>query len=199
MFDPETYEPFDDWGDRREVHQRINNAMRWGVVDGNRNHPPLVADFAEIDAMADAMAATTFFGRISYLDTDREAQGLALDVIDRYRAYVEDLGETLIGEHGGTQYDGATMNRAYALLAFEPKVIFPLSLAWGWQDVAARYLSHYNDCDVAKDVECTQANDVLAIKSGEFICIFKCCGPCRAWFDDDGQRVFEPARDWHRR
>lgn len=190
-YNPDNYDPFKHYEPYQEVHQRINQTLSQAGC-------PAVLDWPEIDAMAEAMAATTFFDRISYLDADPEGQALAMETISFYRLYVEFktlIGETWIGYHAGTQHDWSipsTMNRTYALMAFDPKILFPLSRTWTWQDAATKYLTRYQVCDVDVSYGCEQDNatEVLAIKCGEFVCIYKTCTACRAWFDEPDRAHF---------
>lgn len=182
-FNSETYEPYAYCEPNREVHQRINQVHSQA---GN----PAVLDWPDIDQSADEMDALTF-ARFSTFDEHPEARNLARANLRAHRLYVESnelVGETLIGDHGGMQWDAhdpRTQNRLYAIFAFDPRVLYPLCKQWTHEDAAKKYLTRYTTCDVdvVSNCERTYAHTILDPKSGEFVHLFKCCKPCRAWFD----------------
>lgn len=189
-FDPETYEPYAGFDKFREIRQRINHC--YSVASVNRQPgPPAFLPSSEVDQMTDAMV-NSFFGRISPLDADGEAQNLNRATIKCFRDGVRLVpgAETIIGSHDGVQYDSSlsmqTTNRLYGLLAFETRFVFPLSRDYTWKQLADRYLRNYRRCDIDVALGCDEANagEVVAIKSGEFVCIYKSCAACLAWFDD---------------
>lgn len=198
MFDPETYDPYAGFDKYREIRQRFNHCYSVASVN-EQPGPPAFLPSSEVDQMTVAMV-DSFFGRISPLDADREAQNLNRATIKCFRDGVRLVpgAETIIGNHDGVQYDPSlsmqTTNRLYALLAFETRFVFPLSRDSTWKQLADRYLRNYRRCDIDIALGCdeTNAGEILAIKSGEFVCIYKSCTACRAWFD-------EPDREFLRR
>ncbi|OBA98625.1 hypothetical protein A5666_24400 [Mycolicibacterium fortuitum] len=146
-------------------------------------------DWAEHDKNVEAMANAAF-ARLSELDRNTDAQNRARVTINQYRDSLKATkSDPLIAEHRGLQYDPArpeTANRLYALLAFDPSVLIPLSSQYTWKDVAAKYLPHkYTTCDVSICTMCDPKGGTLdlAIKVGEFVCVYKCCTGCREFFD----------------
>jgi hypothetical protein len=201
----EDYDPFKNHDPMREIHQRINQTNAEAGVS-----IVMPGDWSEIDAMAVTMADNAF-GRISDLDSNVDAQALVRETISHYRLSVEFptvAGETLIAYHEGTQYDSnqqRSMNRLYGLLAFDPRALVPLSSGYTWEDAARQYLSRETKCDVAVSVGCESASatEILAIKSGEFVCLYKACSACRDWFHDPHRHGFRTREfsgsDWDRR
>ncbi|SDE22932.1 hypothetical protein SAMN04488581_3622 [Mycolicibacterium neoaurum] len=180
----------------REIRQRINHCYSVaGTVE--RPGPPAFLRDPEIDRMTDVMV-DSLLGRISPLDADTEAQNLNRETLKFYREGVCRVAgaETIIGDHDGLQYDPSlsmqTTNRLYGLLAFETRFVFPLSREYGWEALADRYLRNYRRCDIAVALGCDEGNadQIVPIKSGEFICIYKSCAACRAWFDDPHREFF---------
>ncbi|MFN6553756.1 hypothetical protein ACP6C7_29120 [Mycolicibacterium septicum] len=161
MFDPETYNPFERYEPRREAHQRINqinSQVGW----------PAVLDWAEHDKNVEAMANAALV-RLSELDSDPDAHGLALKLVYAHRDHA------FITEPG-----------LCAILAFDPTLAIPLAKLSEWQSVATKYVpKRYTTCDVQITHCCdeNQAEGWLAIKTGEFVCVFKCCNGCREHFD----------------
>jgi len=183
MFDAATYDPYAGWSPYREMNQRLNQV-------NSAVGAPAVLDPIEINQMARAIA-NKGFGRISELDDNEEARNLALETIHEHRSHTE----TVVGEHAGTQYDPSilsTMQRVYGLMAFDTRVIFPLSESFTWQQLSDKYLTRYRVCDVDVSIGCerTNAGLVIAIKSGEFVCIYKTCESCRKWFDQPDREHF---------
>lgn len=195
-FDPETYDPYAGYDKYREIRQRINNVYSCANDNGQPGPPAFLRD-AEVDRMTDAMVSS-LFGRIGPLDTDAEAQNLNRETIKCYRDGVKLVpgAETTIGNHEGPQYDPSlsmqTTNRLYGLFAFETQVIFPLSRDFTWQQLAERPLRNYRRCDIAVALGCDENNaeEIVAIKSGEFVCIYKSCAACRTWFDNPDRAFF---------
>ncbi|MHA3020885.1 hypothetical protein ACXPWS_11535 [Mycobacterium sp. BMJ-28] len=190
IFDPNTYDPFKHYEPNRESHQRINQTL-------SQAGAPAVLDWPEIDAMAETMADNSMV-RVGLLERDPEGRALALETIRKcYRAGLNLMvgSETAMGEHAGLQYDPSKpsmMNRLYALLAVDTAVLFPLSEQFTWKHVAERYLTRYHVCDVDVSIQCEQTNavEILPIKQGEFVCIFKACTACVGWFSDPDRERF---------
>lgn len=195
-FDPETYDPFAGFDKYRGIRQRINHC--YSVANANEQPgPPAFLPSPDVDQMTKELV-DSLFGRVSPLDADNEAQNLNRATIKCYHDGVKLLpgAETIIGNHDGTQYDPSlslqTTNRLYGLLAFETRVIFPLSREFTWKQLEDRYLRNYRRCDIAVSLGCDEANagEIVAIKSGEFVCIYKSCTACRVWFDDPDREFF---------
>lgn len=174
----------------REIRQRINHC--YSVADSNgQPGPPAFLRDPMVDQMTDEMV-NSLFSRVSPLDADTEAQNLNRATIDCYRKGVRLApgAETIVGNHEGAQYDPTlsmqTTNRLYGLFAFETRVIFPLSPGFTWQQLADNHIRNYRRCDFEVALGCdeTNAGEIVAIKSGEFVCIYKSCAACLAWFDD---------------
>lgn len=193
------YDPFKDYEPLREIHHRINQTL--AKSGGPVVMPP---DWAEIDATATVMA-NNLFARFSKLDNNPDAQELARETITSYRLSVDlptVAGETLTAYHEGPQYDPAnqfSMNRLYAILAVDSRALIPLSVTYTWQDVASQYLTRETHCDVAVSYGCepTNATEVMVIKSGEFVCLYKACTACRDWFHDPHRRAFRTREFYH--
>lgn len=185
MFDSETYDPFKHFSSNHEVHQRINRT-------NSQIGAPAVLDWAEHDKTVEALVGSTF-GRVGPLDEDEEARNLARETIAWHRM----SNETIIGDHAGLQYDPSnpiTQARHYGLFSFESRVLFPLSKHFTWQQLADKYLTRHSVCDIRVSIGCDQnaGTDVLPIRCGEFVCIYKTCVACREWFAN-------PDRDYFRR
>ncbi|CDQ43191.1 hypothetical protein [Mycolicibacterium neoaurum] len=184
------HDPFKHLDPNHERHQRINQV-------NSQAGAPAVLDWPALDKMAETIA-NNGFGRISALDDDEEARNLARETILLHRKGVEHVpgAETVIGEHAGPQHDPSlslqTADRLYGLLAFDTKVIFPLSENFTWRQLSEKYLSRYRVCDVDVSIGCerTNAGLVIAIKSGEFVCIYKTCESCRKWFSQPDREHF---------
>lgn len=173
-FDPETYDPFKHYGPYHEVHQRINQVnSQIGV--------PAVLDWTERDEMAERAANATFV-RVSELDNHPDAQEIAMKTVHRYRDSLKASPDGLLGDRANIIGEGSL----FALLDFDARYAIALSRDLTWKDVANQHLSNrYRVCDVEATYACDRiGNQVLAIKTGEFICLYKCCQQCREWFDE---------------
>lgn len=173
MFDPEAYDPFEHHGPRTEAHQRINqinSQVGW----------PAVLDWAEHDKNVEAMVNATF-ARLSDLDRNADAQHLAYKTVQLHRSSAD-----------------VTVPGLCAIFAHDPTIALPLSAMDDWEPIATQHLRKYVTCDVSICSMCEprQANQNVAIKLGEFICIYKCCNGCRAFFDmtPDERERFDQSR-----
>lgn len=176
QYEPEAYNPYKHHGSHHETHQRINQV-------NSQIGAPAVLNWVERDEMAEAMADATFYGRISYLDDHPDAQALAMKTIHSYRDSLKAGPDGLMGDRANVIGEG----HLFALLEVNPSYAIALNSNLTWKDVANQHLSiRYRTCDVDKTYGCnpTGGNQVLAVKVGEFICLYKCCQRCREWFDE---------------
>lgn len=199
--DRETYDPYKDYGPYQEIHQRMNQAFEEAGSDPKSEWygtpgPPPVLDWTEIDPLAEKMA-NTLFARVGPLDKDREAQGLAMHTIRKgYRFYVESKelgGETITVEPFGAQRSSANPC-LWVIIDRDPRALIEVTPDKDHNAIAQHYLSGYSHCDIEVSYSCEtkMATEILSIKSGEFICVYKACTACSAWF-------YEPDREQFRK
>jgi hypothetical protein len=178
-FDPDTYNPFENYSPHRETHQRINHAMREAIYtddEGRLTHPPLVVDFDRIDATTEQMVNASF-QRLSYLDGHEDAQEIAMKTIHGYR-------DSLRGEH--STVPDISNGGFLVLFGHDPSIPVAIDELAQWEPIAHKHLSaSYKRCNLGITVVCdpTDATKIMAVKVGEFVCVYKVCAQCRDWFD----------------
>ncbi|MDC9004090.1 hypothetical protein [Mycobacterium marinum] len=197
---------FKDYDPLRETHQQLNHALRHATVyvDGKATHPPLVADFSQIDAQAEKLANVAL-ARFGPLDDHPDARGKALKAIYRYRDSLKAAPDGLFAERANIVGDPDT--GLYVLLAYDPTHAIAVSEPSEWKSVASKYLPRFHrSCDMQITIGCTQSNATLIepVKVGEFIVVFRCCQQCRDFFDEPVQMRENLERggwddDWDRR
>lgn len=169
-FDPEAYDPFCGYSKYREIHQRINAVHRENQLTG-RSNQPLVVDWTEVDVMTREILHNG-------IQQTRDANKckLAASTVECHL----DWGERI---------DGPCI-----LLGFDTRVSFPLPEL---NDVVNKYFSdRYTDCDVEVSYGCQQhnANHLLGVGVGDYLCLYKVCRTCRDWFDDPNP--YDMKLDW---
>ncbi len=194
-----------------DTHHRINQAL---AKAGSR----VVLDWNEIDQLADEIEKVDRI-RVGPFDDDPCAQILARHYVELYRSLAgvgsswpdkaashDDVEHrhTEIYPHDGPQYDTRnphTFNRLYAILpGLDIRFIIPLSDDYTFEDVANAYLSLEQYCHINAALGCSgsvpnhqrsTASMNVAIKYGEFVCIFRSCKKCFDWLSEP-----EASRRW---
>jgi hypothetical protein len=121
-----------------------------------------------------------FFTRISEIDSDRDAIRLAESTISGQQRNAADGTPIYQGTPNGSSI--------FALFAFDTGVIFTLHTLDDWKALADSTIpKDYRTCDAQSDRDCQSgsATETLAIKRWDRVCIYRCCSPCRAFFDLD--------------
>lgn len=157
------------------IHQRLNQ------VNSEVGWPALI-DTEQHDKLAERMAnlALVHFGP---LDGHPDAQGLGMKLIQRHRDSLDARPDGFLADHANIAGDAGT--GLYVLLAYDPTHAIAISDPAEWEAVASKYLPQSDRfCDVEITVGCTPSNGplTLPVKVGEFICVFRCCERCLAWF-----------------
>lgn len=172
-FDPNTYDPFAGYDPLREIRQRINRVNSEAGL-------PAVLDWSPEDVEAKLLAHGRFVQTRNH-----DMRRLAAATVEEHLRWRDPHDVT------------SAVRGPSALFAFDTRI--PFSLADNAvENLVARYLSdRYTVCDVAVDIRCERANadHVLIIGYGEWVCLYKCCDRCKAWFDDPDRKLTERL-DW---
>lgn len=164
------YDPFAAYDPNRETHQRLNQVA-------SQTGQPAIPDFSLIDQMAKNANSVR---QTQHPDMRR----LAASSVDSNRLYgnYEDPSRVIHVDDAGPPY---------ILLGCDPRFRISVHTKSVEQVVAESLSERYRICDVSAVVGCqtNSASCVLIVGYGEYICLYKCCAVCRAWFGD-------PERKW---
>lgn len=158
--------------------QAINQAYaELGIAVGMPDEWPV------IEQMSETVASSSLIQTRHH-----DARRLAGATVDMFRQYVRESGETLYGD------DDHESNGTYVLFGFDPKVLFAINERRTVESLAREHLSsRYTDCDVGASIRCqtSQADRIISVYYGEFVCLYKCCAICLDWFDDPDRHYDE--------
>jgi hypothetical protein len=155
-----------------DCHQRIRQA---GSAAGWEHLTNDSDKMAQHDKLAETIAHAGFV-RLSYLDRHEAAQEIAMKTIQRYR---DSLHKCSIAPE-------ITDVSLLVLFGYDPSIPVPIDELAQLDLIAYKHLSdNYTTCDISVTFGCDPNNaaKIMPVKVGEFVCIYKVCDQCRAWFD----------------